>query len=281
MASKDSFWVLNKISGTPDVRKRSWDACMIESSDRFILKTKNLSKKFGGINAIDDLSLNFRGGELRCIIGPNGAGKSTLFNLITGHIRPSSGLVIFNGINITNKDPNKICRLGIGRKFQVPTVFPTLTVTENLMLALHGKRNVLGLFYHSDSADVLEIERVLLDIGLMMKRRLTADTLSHGERQWLEIGMVLINKPILMLLDEPTAGMSPEETLGTARLIRKVSENVSIVVIEHDLKFIREIGQHVTVLHRGRKLTEGSMDEIIKNDDVKKVYLGRDTDPAD
>jgi len=254
---------------------------MIESPDRFILKTKNLSKKFGGINAIDDLSLNFRGGELRCIIGPNGAGKSTLFNLITGHIRPSSGQVIFNGINITNKDPDKICRLGIGRKFQVPTAFPTLTVTENLMLALHGKRNVLGLFYHSDPADVLEIESMLLDIGLMTKRNLTADSLSHGERQWLEIGMVLINKPILMLLDEPTGGMSPEETLGTARLIRKISENVSIVVIEHDLKFIREIGQHVTVLHRGKKLAEGSMDEIIKNDDVKKVYLGGDTDPAD
>ena len=149
------------------------------------------------------------------------------------------------------------------------------------MLALHGKRNVLGLFYHSDPADVLEIESMLLDIGLMTKRNLTADSLSHGERQWLEIGMVLINKPILMLLDEPTGGMSPEETLGTARLIRKISENVSIVVIEHDLKFIREIGQHVTVLHRGRKLAEGSMDEIIKNDDVKKVYLGGDTDPAD
>jgi urea transport system ATP-binding protein len=254
---------------------------MIQSKDRFILETKKLSKRFGGIKAIDDLDLNFRRGELRCIIGPNGAGKSTLFNLITGHIRPSSGLVVFNGINITNKDPNEICRLGIGRKFQVPTVFPTLTLTENLMLALHGKRNVLGLLYDSKSEDVLEVEKVLVDIGLIKKRGLTADSLSHGERQWLEIGMVLVNKPILTLLDEPTAGMSPEETLGTARLIRKVSECVTIVVIEHDLKFIREIGQHVTVLHRGRKLAEGSMDEIIKNDEVKKVYLGREADPAD
>jgi urea transport system ATP-binding protein len=279
--SKDSVLVLNKILATPGFRERSWDAYMIESSERFILETKNLSKKFGGISAIDDLTLNFCGGELRCIIGPNGAGKSTLFNLITGHIRPSSGLVIFNGINITNKAPNRICRLGIGRKFQVPTVFPTLTVTENLMLALQGKRNVLGFFFNSYSADLLEIEKVLLDIGLMTKRSLTADTLSHGERQWLEIGMVLVNKPMLILLDEPTAGMSPEETLGTARLIRKVSQNVTIVVIEHDLKFIREIGQHVTVLHRGRKLAEGSMEEIIKNDDVKRVYLGRETDPAD
>ncbi len=245
-----------------------------EAAKQPILRTVNLSKRFGGLVAIDDLNFQITHKELHCIIGPNGAGKSTLFNLITGYIYPSSGQIFFNGAKLGHKNPNRICRLGIGRKFQVPNIFPSLTVDENLRLALHGKRGALTLFKGGGQNDDQEVKNILSEIGLVEKRMEIADVLSHGEKQWLEIGMVLINKPELVLLDEPTAGMSPEETSHTAKLIKMISNRVTVVVIEHDLKFIREIAHNVTVLHRGGKLAEGNLEDIMRNPEVKRVYLG-------
>lgn len=240
-----------------------------------ILETKGLTKKFGGIVAIDSLDLVIKKGELRCIIGPNGAGKSTLFNLVTGLIKPTSGNVTFRGKNITGLSPDKVSRLGIGRKFQIPSVFLGMSVDENLRLALHGKHGLRGLLKSTNKTDEQELKRILELIGLPEKAGLPASELSHGEKQWLEIGMVLIDNPTLMLLDEPTAGMSPEETAKTARIIKKISEITSIVVIEHDINFVREIARIVTVLHRGCKLAEGTLQEIALNQEVKDVYFGK------
>lgn len=245
-----------------------------------ILETKGLTKKFGGVVAINNLDLVVRKNELRCIIGPNGAGKSTLFNLITGLFKPSSGSVIINGQDITGVLPDKLCRMGIGRKFQVPNVFLTLTLEENLKLALTGTKGLRELFTSSAKADEHEIEKTLSNIGLRDKANLSAAFLSHGEKQWLEIGMVLISSPILMLLDEPTAGMSPDETTKTAEMIKKVANNMTIIVIEHDINFIRQLGGSVTVLHRGSKLAEGSLAEIAENNEVMHVYFGRNKELA-
>lgn len=240
-----------------------------------ILETKGLTKKFGGVVAINNLDLVVKKDELRCIIGPNGAGKSTLFNLITGLFRPNTGSVIFNGQDITGVLPDKLCRMGIGRKFQIPNVFLTLTVKDNLKLALSGNQGIKEMFTGSGKTDEQDIEKTLQSIGLLDKVNYTAETLSHGEKQWLEIGMVLINSPVLMLLDEPTAGMSPDETTKTAELIKKISTNMTVVIIEHDINFIRQIDGCITVLHRGSKLAEGTLAEIAENEEVMDVYFGR------
>lgn len=240
-----------------------------------ILETRSLTRRFGGVVAINELNLVIKNGELRCIIGPNGAGKSTLFNLVMGLIRPTSGSVLFSGSDITGMPPDRVSRLGIGRKFQIPNVFLGMTVDENLRLALHGKQGLRDIFRKSRESDDLEVENALSTISLLDKAGMPASSLSHGEKQWLEIGMVLIENPLLMLLDEPTAGMSPEETSKTANMIKKISERLTVVVIEHDINFIREIAGIVTVLHRGCKLAEGTLGEIADNEEVKDVYFGK------
>ena len=240
-----------------------------------ILEIKGLTKKFGGVIATRNLDLVLKRNELRCIIGPNGAGKSTLFNLITGFIRPNSGSIIYEGNEVIGLTPDKLCRMGIGRKFQVPNVFFSLPVMDNLKLALYGTKGIKHLFEVSSSVDNNLLEKTLDTIGLKDKNNMIAEQLSHGEKQWLEIGMVMINSPALMLLDEPTAGMTPEETAKTAELILKIKNTLSIIVIEHDINFIKQISKTVTVLHRGSKLAEGTFEEVSENEEVRDVYFGR------
>ncbi|MBN2552320.1 MAG: ATP-binding cassette domain-containing protein [Spirochaetales bacterium] len=242
-----------------------------------LLRVDHVTRTFGGFVAIDDISMGIRHGELRCIIGPNGAGKTTLFNVITGRLRPTSGRVFFMGRNITYDSIETICNTGISRKFQTPSIFTNLTVLENILVAGYGKTRLsshfFGMVTQSDRGQSME---VLQKIKLAARAGDLASSLSHGERQWLEIGMLLRNDPELLLLDEPTAGMTPAETRETAQLIRANLSGITTVVIEHDLKFLREIADQVTVLHRGSILAEGSFDEIQRNEQVKKVYLGRE-----
>lgn len=242
-----------------------------------ILETHSLVKHFGGLHAIDGLSFSLQAGELRCLIGPNGAGKTTFFNLITGYLKPTKGSIYFKGASITGLSPHAICWKGIGRKFQVPNVFFDLTVLDNLRVSQHGK-TTLGrlLFKVRDAEQSEEITEMLETISLQGKRDYPASSLSHGEKQWLEIGMVLINKPSLLLLDEPTAGMTAQETRETARLIKRLAQGLTTLVIEHDIKFVREIAEIVTVLHRGQILAQGPFEEIANNETVRNVYLGRE-----
>lgn len=249
---------------------------MAEGKVELALETRKLTRRFGGLVAIDNLDFGVRRGELRCLIGPNGAGKTTLFNLITARIRPTSGQVLFNGEDVTNLPAHIVCRKGIGRKFQVPNVFVDLSVVDNLRVASYGKSGLRGLLTSGYDESVDEaVDKVLKDIRLQDKRGVRAGDLSHGEKQWLEIGMVLINRPQLLLLDEPTAGMTVEETLETAKLIKSVAAGLTTIIIEHDINFVREIADIITVLHRGAKLAEGPLPEIAQNEMVRNVYLGK------
>lgn len=239
-----------------------------------ILEIRDVTKSFGGFRAIDSLSLSVDEGELRCIIGPNGAGKTTLFGLISGYLQPDKGLILFRGEVLNGLSVAQISQRGIGRKFQSPTVFGELTVLENLQVAIQGKAPLRHLLFARNGLASAKVEEILGLIGLNERRHLPAQSLSHGEKQWLEIGMVLATQPSLLLLDEPTAGMTPAETHKTAQLIQHISQQMTTIVIEHDLKFIREIGQIVTVLHYGAILAQGPIDEIAENQQVRQAYLG-------
>ena len=242
-----------------------------------LLEIKHLYKRFGALEVTHDLSLEFTAGELRCIIGPNGAGKTTLFNLIAGSLKPDQGQIIFNGKEITHLKPHEISRAGIVRKFQVPTVFGELSVMDNLVLAALGDQKLSALALSNRLAVSVreEVFEVLELIGLTGRGEEQAANLSHGQKQWLEIGMALARRPRLMLLDEPTAGMSPQETMQTSSIIRKIAQQTTTVVIEHDIKFLKEIGQHVTVLHQGGVLMDGTFEDVAGNQVVRDVYLGR------
>jgi urea transport system ATP-binding protein len=241
------------------------------------LHTTGLTRHFGGLVAVDKVDLSLAPGELRCLIGPNGAGKTTLFNLITGKLRPDSGRIYLFGEEITRLGVRAIARKGVGRKFQVPSVFEDLAVIDNLRVAVQGLSPVLPLLLSAyDERAEGTVTEILEQVRLGEKRSRKAGELSHGEKQWLEIGMVLASRPRLLLLDEPTAGMTPDETLETAQLLREASANTSTIVIEHDLKFVRAIGKFITVLHRGAVLAEGPIDDIAANTTVRDVYLGRE-----
>lgn len=241
-----------------------------------VLSVRDVRRTFAGLHALDGVDLTVDRGELLAIIGPNGAGKSTLFNVITGLIPPSSGRMYLDREEITGLPPHRIARLGIGRKFQVPNVFDHLSVRQNLVVASRGHQGLRSLFTRDD-ADRSRVDRILELLALEAKADLLADELSHGERQWLEIGAVLVNEPHLLLLDEPTAGMTMEETRRTEELLRELSEGHTVVVIEHNIRFIREVARRVVVMHRGRVLTSGPIDEIEADDTVRDVYLGRTT----
>lgn len=241
------------------------------------LEITGLSKDFEGFIAIENLNLTLERGELRCIIGPNGAGKTTLFNLIAGHINPSSGKIYFCGRDITGNSISSIARSGILRKYQTPTVFQALSVYENLDIAIRGRSRTVDLVFPASSdTRVQQIEELLALARLAEKRYANAGELSHGEKQWLEIAMVISQKPQLILFDEPTAGMTPKETKETARLLKDISKTTSMIVIEHDLQFVRGIAQKVTVLHRGSVLAEGDISSISQNETVRRIYLGRE-----
>lgn len=243
-----------------------------------LLEIKNLTKRFDGMTAIKELSLSFPEEQLHCVICPNGSGKTTLFNLITGYYPPTSGQILYEGKDITQLPIHTISRMGICRKFQNPNVFGELSVEDNLTVSGIGNQPIRSLFRKMDEGDLhAEIGRTLEMIQLSHKRGWMAAALSHGEKQWLEIGMVLIKHPRIILLDEPTAGMTSQETAKTSRLIRDICAAATVIVIEHDLDFIRSLGGHVTVLNRGEYLAEGTYEQIAANQTVRDVYLGEET----
>ncbi len=241
-----------------------------------ILYVENLTVSFDGFKAINDLSLYIDYGELRCIIGPNGAGKTTMMDCITGKTRPDSGGVFYGQtMNLTHMSEYEIAQVGIGRKFQKPTVFPFHSVFENLELALHTNKNVWHTLVAKLSGEQKDvIDDVLEMIGLKDYVHLRAGLLSHGQTQWLEIGMLLMQKPLVLLVDEPVAGMTHQEAERTAELLTGLAGDHSVVVVEHDMDFVRSIAKRVTVLHEGSVLAEGSMDQIQNNPKVIEVYLG-------
>jgi urea transport system ATP-binding protein len=246
-------------------------------SDRdHILYLEKLTVSFDGFKALDALTLYVEPGELRCIIGPNGAGKTTMMDVVTGKTRPDSGTAWFGRrLDLLQMSEPDIARAGIGRKFQKPTVFEYLSVFENLELALAGPRTFWQVLRARLTAAQREkIDRVLETIGLTDKRRTVARTLAHGQKQWLEIGMLLMQEPELLLIDEPVAGMTPQETERTAALLLSLAGDHSVVVVEHDMEFVRSIARRVTVLHEGRVLAEGSMDDVQNDPRVIEVYLG-------
>ena len=246
-----------------------------------IFETKDLTKKFGGLTAVDRVSLKLDQGELRCIIGPNGCGKTTLFNVITGHYKPTAGQAFFLGQEVSGQPVHVISRLGIGRKFQVPGIFNQLSVYENICVPFFSLQRPSMLADSStDSRSHREIMESLERINLADKAEEPAMNLAHGEKQWLEIGMVLASRPKLMLLDEPTAGMTVSETRKTADLIKEISKStdISILVIEHDIGFVKEIASRITVMYKGSIFREGNYEEIQADEDVHEIYLGRRQD---
>lgn len=241
------------------------------------LYLNGVNKSFDGFKAINNLSMTIQPGELHAVIGPNGAGKTTMMDIITGKTRPDEGEVFWNEtIDLTKVDEAGSARLGIGRKFQKPTVFETLTVEDNVALALKAERSVFAnLFDRQTTEQIAEINRLLDLIRLSDDRTRMAADLSHGQKQWLEIGMLLAQDPQLLLVDEPAAGMTDAETARTAELLRDIAGERSVVVVEHDMGFVRALDCKVTVLHQGRVLAEGTLDHVSSNPEVIEVYLGR------
>ncbi|MEL6765978.1 MAG: urea ABC transporter ATP-binding protein UrtD [Pseudomonadota bacterium] len=242
-----------------------------------ILYLDGVSVSFDGFKAINALSLILQPGEMRAVIGPNGAGKTTMMDIITGKTRPDTGDVLFAGeVDLTRQDEAGIARLGIGRKFQKPTVFETHTVEDNLLLALAGKRGVWDTFLaRVTGAESKRIDALLERIRLGDRRGELAGALSHGQKQWLEIGMLLAQDPKVLLVDEPAAGMTDDETMKTADLLREIAGDHTVMVVEHDMEFVRALGVKVTVLHEGAVLAEGSIDHVSADQRVVEVYLGR------
>jgi len=242
-----------------------------------ILYLDGVSVSFDGFKALNGLSLVIEPGEMRAIIGPNGAGKTTMMDVITGKTRPDEGHVLFDGmVDLTRRDEAEIANLGIGRKFQKPTVFEGQTVYDNLLLALNQNRTVLAML--TARMRVQEDDRIeeLLQVTRLAElRHMMAADLSHGQKQWLEIGMLLAQDPQVLLIDEPAAGMTDAETAETARLLREIAQSRSVIVVEHDMDFVRDLNVRVTVLHEGSVLAEGSLDQVSSNDRVVEVYLGR------
>ena len=232
-----------------------------------ILETRQLSKVFGGVKAIDRIDFSLAPGELRCLIGPNGAGKSTFFKMLTGQHRPTGGRILLDGRDITAAAVHEIGRLGIGIKNQVPDVFDSLSVAENLTLAAR--------FVLPKAAAARKVAEVLARVRLEPVAGRLVGELAHGQRQWVEIAMVLAREPILVLLDEPSAGMSVGETARTAELIREINRGATVMVVEHDMQFVRSIASRVTVFHRGRILVEGNAGKVLSDRRVRDVYLGR------
>jgi urea transport system ATP-binding protein len=240
-----------------------------------ILSVEDLTVSFDGFRAVDGLNFYVEKDELRCVIGPNGAGKTTLLDMICGKTQPSHGRIHFKRHDLVNMLEYQITRVGVGRKFQTPSVYEDLTVFENLEISYPKRRGILGsLFFKRDQDLLKKIDQVAEQIFLHEVLRHKAGQLSHGQKQWLEIGMLLMQDPELLLLDEPVAGMSAKEREQTAELLNSISKGRSIVVIEHDMAFVRMIAHKVTVLHQGKLLAEGSMEEVQSDERVKDVYLG-------
>ena len=250
---------------------------MTSKLSRSLLYLDNVTVSFDGFRALNALSLVVEKGEMRAVIGPNGAGKTTMMDVITGKTRPDQGDVYFQGsIDLTKHDEAEIAGFGIGRKFQKPTVFESHTVWDNLELALTSNRSVRATLFHVlQVAERQRIEEILEAIRLPHLRDRLAQYLSHGQKQWLEIGMLLAQDPKLLLVDEPAAGMTDEESADTAKLLKRIAETHSVIVVEHDMAFVRDLDVKVTVLHEGSVLAEGSLDHVSADPRVVEVYLGR------
>jgi len=246
-------------------------------SSAALLYLDAVTRSFDGFKAINGLSLAVMPGELRAIIGPNGAGKTTFMDIVTGKTRPDEGVVRWNGdTDLTRIDEAGVARLGIGRKFQKPTVFETHSVEDNIRLALKARRGVFAtLFHRSTPAEDTKVTALLEQVRLAGQRQDLAANLSHGQKQWLEIGMLLAQEPQLLLVDEPAAGMTDAETMETAELLKSIAGERTVIVVEHDMDFVRALNCRVTVLHQGSVLAEGSLDHVSSREDVIEVYLGR------
>ncbi|WIY26128.1 urea ABC transporter ATP-binding protein UrtD [Parasedimentitalea psychrophila] len=243
-----------------------------------LLEVSGVSVSFDGFKAINNLSFQIAEGELRAVIGPNGAGKTTFMDIVTGKTRPDEGRVIWGdkSISLLSMNEAQIAREGIGRKFQKPTVFEDQSVRENFLMALKKDRGFLAvLFYRPSKADLGRIDELAEEVGLATELGRLAGELSHGQKQWLEIGMLLAQEPRLLLVDEPAAGMTPEEREHTSSLLVAAAKTRAVVVVEHDMEFVRRLGCKVTVLHEGAVLAEGSLDHVTSNAQVIDVYLGR------
>lgn len=248
----------------------------VDVSHSVLLYLEGLTVSFDGFKALNNLNLYINDGELRCLIGANGAGKTTLMDVITGKTKPDAGLAYFGqSHNLLTKSESDIAQLGIGRKFQKPTVFEQHTVFENLELALQMNKGILPSLWHRlNTAQTDRIYQVLKTVGLSRETELLGGALSHGQKQWLEIGMLLVSDPRLLLVDEPVAGMTPQETEKTAELLTSLAGDHTVVVVEHDMAFVRSIAKTVTVLHQGSVLAEGNMDQVQNDPSVIEVYLG-------
>lgn len=245
-----------------------------------ILETENLTVSFDGFKALNNLNFSMDTGELRVVIGPNGAGKTTFLDAITGKVQPTQGQVLFKGRNVRRLSEEKIALLGVGRKFQTPRVYLNLTPRENLAIACSRHKNVFAmLFGRPSAAERSTVVGLLETIGLTTKADFPAALLSHGEKQRLEIGMLVAQSPDLLLVDEPVAGLTDEETETIGELLLDLAESHSILVIEHDMEFVRQIARTVSVLHEGSLLCEGSIEEVQNDPRVIEVYLGRELDP--
>ncbi|WP_285817645.1 urea ABC transporter ATP-binding protein UrtD [Echinimonas agarilytica] len=249
---------------------------MLDVGKGFLLYLEDISVSFDGFKAINGLNLYIKEGELRCIIGPNGAGKTTMMDIITGKTSPDHGSAWFGQrINLLEMSEPEIAQAGIGRKFQKPTVFEQQTVFSNLELAMAGDKSVLAtLFAKLTPSQIDHIDHVLAQIGLSEQRWLAAGALSHGQKQWLEIGMLLMQSPKLLLVDEPVAGMTHQEMDRTGQLLTDLAGPHTVILVEHDMDFVRSLAQKVTVLHQGSVLAEGSMNDVQNDPKVVEVYLG-------
>ncbi len=244
-------------------------------SNAMLLEVEDLSVSFDGFKAIDDLNFYVERNELRVVIGPNGAGKTTLLDLICGKTRATGGKIKFRNKDLTKLSEHQIVHAGVGRKFQTPSIYENLTVRQNLELSSPGGRTVLSsLFFRRTDALNERVQEIAETIYLVDQLDMSAGLLSHGQKQWLEIGMLLIQDPELLMLDEPVAGMSVPEREATAALLNRIKENRAVIVIEHDMDFVKDIGRKVTVLHQGRILAEGPMAQVQNDERVIEVYLG-------
>ncbi len=252
-----------------------------------VIEIENISVSFEGFKALTDVTTKILPHKVHFFIGPNGAGKTTLLDIICGKTHPSNGKIIYHGgsdlgvrkyvnIDLTKLNESEIVAEGIGRKFQAPSVFTNLTVWENMEISLKGSKSVWSsLIFKISSQQKEKIESVLKFISLFDKKDEKASSLSHGQKQWLEIGMLLVQEPKVLLLDEPVAGMGKEETQKTGQIIRKIAERYAVVVVEHDMEFVRAVADQVTVMHEGKILVEGSADQVLSDEKVRAVYLGR------
>lgn len=252
-----------------------------------VIEISDISVQFDGFKALSNVSTSILPHSVHFFIGPNGAGKTTLLDIICGKTHPSNGKILYHGgidfgirksinIDLTKLSESEIVEEGIGRKFQAPSVFTSLTVWENMEISLKGSKNVLSsLFFKISKEQKERIESILAFISLTDKKFEKASSLSHGQKQWLEIGMLLVQEPTVLLLDEPVAGMGKEETTKTGQLIRKIAEKYAVIVVEHDMEFVRAVADRVTVMHEGKILVEGSANEVLGDEKVRAVYLGR------